>query len=226
MIEDLPPEEVIAAVERLAREVLDEAGLREPPVNAVALARQFLPPQEQRPRRGQRRAAADDEPSEEQQQWTAAQQLGRHLKDVLLERLGVSADAVRGLAGGTLVNLLVPRLLLPGDWFAADAAELDYDVLKLKERYPTCTHETIALRLLDLPEPCIITVVVDGRVQRRRSNAWPVSRRLEPAEEQCQRHVNRRGRPHVVRVENWTVQGWPIPTAGAQREILRSVVDA
>src|SRR5205823_6283726 len=130
------------------------------------------------------------------------------------------------MAGATLVNLFAPRLLLPADWFADDAAALDYDVLKLKERYSNCTHEVIALRLLDLPEPCIITIIDNGHVLRRRSNAWPVRRQLEPPEQQCQRYVNRRGRPHVVRAGNWTVQGWPVPSADGQREILRSVVEA
>ncbi len=225
MIDELPPEELLGAVDRLVREVLDEAALREPPVDAVALALQFLPPQEQRPRRGQRRPAVAQEQTEEQKQWAAARQLGRHLKDVLLERLGVAEEAARGLPGATLVNLFAPRLLLPADWFAADAAALDYDVLRLKERYPTCTHEVIALRLLDLPEPCIITVLDGDRVHRRRSNAWPVRRPLEPAEQKCQRTIQRHGQPHVIRADNWTVQGWPIRETDGQRIILRSVVE-
>jgi hypothetical protein len=225
MLDDMPPEEILAAVERLVRELLDAAELRGPPVDAVALARQYLPPEAQQPRRGRRRSEADDAMTEEQKQWAAAQQVGRHLRDVLFERLGVEAEAGRGLAGSSLTNLFAPRLLLPADWFAADAAALDFDVLKLKERYPTCTHETIALRLLDLPEPCIITVLDEGRVVRRRSNAWPVRRELEPVEQKCQHAISRSGRPRVVRADNWTVQGWPIPMTSGARVILRSVVE-
>src|SRR5690242_11979890 len=111
MIDELPPEELLGTVDRLVREVLDEAALREPPVDAAALALQFLPPAEQRPRRERRRPEAEREQTEEQKQWAAARQLGRHLKDVLLERLGVAEEAGRGLPGSTLVNLVAPRLL-------------------------------------------------------------------------------------------------------------------
>src|SRR5262249_25765173 len=99
------------------------------------------------------------------------------------------------------------------------------DVLELKKRYRTSSHEVIAWRLLDLPEPCIITILDNDHISRRRSNAWRVRRQLEPAERQCQRYVNQHGRPRVVRAAGWTVQGWPVHQDDWKREILRSVVD-
>jgi hypothetical protein len=83
----------------------------------------------------------------------------------------------------------------------------------------------LAWRLLDLPEPCVITVIDDGQVQRRRSNAWRVRRELAAPERACQRYVNHHGRPHVVRAGGWTVQGWPVPRPDGMREVLRSVLD-
>jgi hypothetical protein len=116
-------------------------------------------------------------------------------------------------------------LLVPSAWFAADAPALRYDLLELKERYRTASHEVIAWRLLDLPEPCIITVIDNDHVYRRRSNAWPINRQLSEAEEQCRRYVNSYSRPRTVRSGSWTVQGWPVHQLDWKREILRSVVD-
>ena len=87
------------------------------------------------------------------------------------------------------------ELLVPGCWFTGDAPALAYDLLELKQRYNTGSHEVIALRLLDLPEPVIITIVDNDHIYRRRSNAWPVRRQLEPVELDCQRYVNYYSRP-------------------------------
>jgi len=54
---------------------------------------------------------------------------------------------------------------------AADAPGLDWDLLELKKRYRTSSHEVIAWRFLDLPEPCVVTVIDNEHVSRRRSNA-------------------------------------------------------
>jgi hypothetical protein len=117
------------------------------------------------------------------------------------------------------------HLLVPGSWFALDAPACDYDVLQLKQRYRTASHEVVAWRLLDLPAPCVITIIDNEHVTRRRSNAWRVKRQLAAAEQKCQQQVNASGKPQVVRAEGWTVQGWPVHQADWQREILRSVVD-
>src|SRR6202022_2962247 len=107
---------------------------------------------------------------------------------------------------------------------AGDAPAMEYDVLELKRRYRTASHEVIAWRFLDLPESCIVTIVDNDHIHKRRSNAWPIRRRqLEEPEQQCQRRVNQTGQPHVIRAASWTVQGWPVHQADWKREILRSV---
>ena len=80
--------------------------------------------------------------------------------------------------------------------------------------------------LLDLPSPCILTIVDNDHIYRRRSNAWPVRRELHPVERECQRYVHEYSRPHLVQQEGWTVQGWPVHQPDWKREILRSVVEA
>jgi hypothetical protein len=236
MFEDLPREEVLAAVDQAVDELLQAAGVTAPPVDAIALAQRHLGMvvcldrgQQQRGRAqrsaGRRQIYLRPEPTEERHQWTVAHEVGEHQKASLLRRLGVLPEQTRVMAGESLANLFAYRLLVPTCWFAGDAPAHEYDVLALKARYATASHEVIAWRFLDLPEPCAVTVVDNDHVSRRRSNAWRIGRELLPPERQCQRYVHHYSRPHVVREGEWTVQGWPVHQADWKREILRSVAD-
>lgn len=129
------------------------------------------------------------------------------------------------MAGESLANLFATRLLVPTCWFAAEAPALGWDLLELKQRYRSASHEVIALRFLDLPEPCIVTIVDNDHVHRRRSNAWPVNKQLSPAEKECQQYVHYYSRPRRVQQAGWTVQGWPVHQSDWKREVLRGVVE-
>src|SRR5438552_6252963 len=125
------------------------------------------------------------------------------------------------MMGESLANLFAYRLLVPSRWFAEDAPALDYDLLALKQRYRTSSHEVIAWRFLDLPDPCIISIIDNDHLHRRRSNSWPIRRRhLEIPEQTCQRRVHESGLPQSVRSGGWTVQGWPVHQLDWKREIL------
>ncbi len=229
VVEDLSRDDLVQCIDRLVQELLTQAGVESPPVDAVALARHLgLDLDEGRKRGRKKPTSAEEVPrasTPEAQQWNAAQTIGEHFKATLLERLGFAPDEKRPMLGESLSGLFARHLLVPGVWFSADAPSCGYDLYQLKERYRTASHEVIAFRLLDLPEPCIITIVEDDKVHRRRSNAWPVKKRLEPAEVECRRCVTRNGEPHVVRSGGWTVWGWAVWQGGRNREILRSVVD-
>lgn len=236
MLDDLPREEVHAVVDGAVAELLAAAGVEEPPVDAIALAQRHLGlivcldrRQEQRGRAqrsgGSKQIYLRPEPTEERHQWTVAHEIGEHQKSALLARLGVPPDRTAPMAGESLANLFAYRLLVPTHWFAADARACQYDLLRLKQRYRTVSHEVIAWRILDLPEPSVITVVDNDSVRRRRSNAWRVNRTLHAAEEECQRLVNAQAQPLTVRRDGWTVHGWPVHQADWKREILRSVQD-
>src|SRR5262249_49023556 len=136
-----------------------------------------------------------------------------------LQRLEIGPAETPVMIGESLANLFAYHLLVPKCWFRTDAPELEYDLLRLKRRYATASHEVIAWRFLDLPDPCIITIVDNDHVQRRRSNAWPVRRALEPAEEECQHYVHYYSRPRMVQSGAWTVHGWPVHQADWKREI-------
>jgi hypothetical protein len=236
MREDLVREDVGQAVDEAVNELLKAAAVGAPPVDALTLARRQLgmevcldrqQPQRGRAQRagGQRRIYLRPEPSEERHQWTIAHEIGEHLKASLLVRLGMEPGETRSMTGESLANLFAYRLLVPTCWFTIDAPALDYDTLALKNRYATASHEVVAWRLLDLPEPSIITIIDNDHVSRRRGNACTVTRRLEPCEQECQRYVSYYSRPHIVQENGWTVYGWPVHKPDWKREILRTVVD-
>jgi len=236
MPEDLSRDEVLAVVDRMIDDLLDKAAIAEPPVDAIMLAQRHLGMvvclDRSQPQRGRAHRSAGKaliylrpEPTAERHQWTVAHEIGEHLKPALLERLGVEPAQFRAMAGESLANLFAYRLLVPNRWFPADARDLDYDLLTLKPRYATSSHEVLAWRFLDLPDPCVVTIIDNDNVSRRRSNSWRVHRRLEPAEKKCQQQVSAQGKPRVVRENGWTVHGWPVHRDGWKREILRSQVE-
>jgi Zn-dependent peptidase ImmA (M78 family) len=237
MIDDLPREEVVQALDRLVDELLNSAGIQAPPVDAINLAQHHLGMvvclDQKQPQRGRAQRSGKGkliylrpEPTEERHQWTVAHEIGEHLKVKLFELLGAQPGRTPVMAGESLANLLAYHLLVPHRWFADDVIEREYNLLELKNRYRTASHEVIAGRFLDLPSPSIVTVIDNDHIYRRRSNAWPTHRHLEPAEEECQRYVHYYSRPKVIQKGQWTVQGWPVHQPDWKREILRSVVDA
>jgi Zn-dependent peptidase ImmA (M78 family) len=232
----LARDDVLTVIDRAVEELLEAAGVAAPPVDAIALAQRHLgmivcldrrQPQRGRAQRtaGRKQIFLRPEPTEERHQWTVAHEIGEHLKPQLLERLGVEPGQTRAMAGESLANRFAYQLLAPTCWYAGDARAFDYDLPALKERYRTASHEVLAWRLLDFPEPCVITVVDNNHVSRRRSNAWPVRRELQPAEVECQRYVHYYSRAKFVRDEGWAVHGWPVHQADWKREILRSVCE-
>lgn len=234
MLDDLPREDVTAVIDKMVEELLDAARLAQPPVDTIALAQQHLgmivvldqrQPQRGRAQRtlGKKQIYLKPEPREERHQWTVAHEIGEHLKSELLTRLNIDPAQARAMAGESLANLFAYRLLAPSCWFIEDARTMDYDLLALKKRYATSSHEVLAWRFLDLPEPCVVTIIDNERIHRRRSNAWPTKRAMLPIEEQCWKCVNQQSTPKTMRDDDWTVTCWPVHELEWKREILRSV---
>jgi len=236
MMDDMPRADVVAAIDRMVEELLDRAGLQGPPVDAIALAQKHLGMVVVLDRRQQQRGRAQraggqpqiylrPEPTEERHQWSVAREIGEHQKPELLRRLALEPDQARTLTGESLLNLFSAHLLVPTRWFTRDAPASDYDVLSLKQCYGTASHEVLALRFLDLPEPCIVTIIDNEHVHRRKSNGPRIRKELSGPEQKCQRYVHKHSRPRVVQEKGWTVQGWPVHQDAWKREILRSVVE-
>lgn len=235
MNDDMPREDVIGQIDRMVEDLLNAAKISQPPVDAIALAQQHLgmvvcldqrQPQRGRAQRslGKKQIYLRPEPREERHQWTVAHEIGEHLKGELLQRLNIDPREACAMTGESLANLFAYHLLAPSCWFADDAKAFDYDLLALKKRYATSSHEVLAWRFLDLPEPCIVTIIDNERIHRRRSNAWPTRRQLLPVEEQCWNYVTGRGEAKVMRGDEWTVTGWPVHQLDWKREVLRSVM--
>src|SRR6516162_9326048 len=209
MREDLSREEVIDVVDSVIADLLCAGGIESPPADAIAMTQGHLKMivcldsrQEQRGRAqraaGRKQIFLRPEPTEERHQWTVAHEIGEHLKAGVMERLGADPEQTRAMAGESLANLFAHRLLTPTEWFADDARQLKYEIPQLKRRYATASHEVIAKRLLDLPEPCIITIVDNDHIHFRRGAGVRAPKELAPPEKECQEYVNHYSRPRLV----------------------------
>ena len=240
---DFTAEDLFETTDRIVAEVLSLHDMPEPPVDAIALAQEAfdLPvsvaePDEDRmdagrfgprPRRFRTRREIVLRPdmSDEARHAACARACAKELIPPILAKLGVVVGSENRSATNQLVGLVAPRLLLPSRWFAKDARKAGYDLIELKHRYPTAGYELIALRILDLDDPCVMTVVDDGVVSTRRANRFPATKKLTAAEQKCLEKITRHGDPQTARADDWTATGWPIPTGPFNRIILRAVPD-
>ena len=215
-------EEIHDAVDRAVRELLDDTGILEPPIDVARLVRHLGLCPDAAPKRGRAGVVAKGEESASSKAWLAAHAIGQHFRPDLVRELGLDPEQPRALSGESLPNVFADRLLVPTKWLTSLGREHGWDLVELERRFRPAGHELIAWRMLDLEEPVAITIVDNGQVTRRRSNAFRVSKVLSGPEERCRQMVNRYSRPHDLREEGWQVQGWPIHEVDWKREILRS----
>ena len=236
---DFSQEDLIDAVERLVAGLLERAGVAEPPVDALRIAEDHLgipvtvaEPEEDergRPRVSSRRQSSSivlsPHATEEQRHASAAQGIARALLPDLLRKFGMEADAENKQATAFIRGLIAARLLVPTKLLRSALRTCKYDVPSLKQVFRTASFEAIAHRFLDLDDPCVIAIVDDGVVASRRGNTASVSKKLTPAEQACLACVLERDLPDKLRLDGWTVQGWPVPGRPFQRVLLRAVPD-
>jgi hypothetical protein len=235
---DFSQEELLEVIERLVRGLLERAGVSDPPVDALYLAEEHLgiPVEVVEPAEadesGRRRPRARPQGSgifltadmtTEQQQKQAAEGIARSLQPEILHKLGIPVGAENRPFTAHVRGLMVPRILIPTRMLRQALKDCKYDVPALKERFATATPEAVALRLLDLDDPCVVSIVDDGVIAARRSNCYAVSRKLETAEQLCLERILELDLPQRLRSDGWTVQGWPIPNRPFRRIILRAV---
>ena len=245
MLSEIPDEEFAAALDACASEVLWEAGIIEPPVDArevaaglgLGVARDFG-----MSHRGRFVRLAECEGNDgglgtivvglaerpEREQWAVAHEIGESVAYRVFERLGISLDEVLPAARELVANRLAGALLLPRRWFAADGPELDWDVLSLKERYNTASHELIARRMLEMRPPIVITLCDHGRVRWRRSNvtARPPAMLSEERSVWHESHVTGLLASESLDAQSGLelIRCWPIHEPDWKREILRSEI--
>lgn len=236
MLDLLATEDWSAALDATVTLALARAGVREPPVDAVAVARGLgLDVALDRGQAGRARyvelaATAGSrrgsilvrpEPRRERTQWSVAHEIGERLAGNVFRRLGVDPTEAGPLARERLANAFAARLLLPSVWFRRDGRQWGWDLLALKTRYPTASHELIARRMLDGEDPVVLTVFDQGRLTWRRSNRGTTVPRLSPREAACWATARDRGEPALEIGRDETIRAWPIHEPDWRREILR-----
>ena len=241
MLPEFTGEELAAGLDRVAVKILAEGGVRAPPVDAFALARAlgltvaWDDRQEGRARyvrlKGRSTGAPRatillrHDPRLERQQWAVAHEIGEHAAARVFVQWGVDPRETSADAREIVANAMAGRLLLPPAWFAADAAACAWDLMALKARYPTASHELIARRMLECRPPVIISIFDQQRIMFRQSNLPGRAPPPSSAEMQCWRDVHFGAHPRQAQAGLRRIQGWPVHEEGWKREILRTELD-
>jgi hypothetical protein len=241
MLAELSREELAAGMDAVVLEILAEAGIHAPPVDALALAQRLGITvaidelQEGRARfvRLRGRRPGDSRPTillrpddrRERQQWAVAHEIGEHAAERVFAAWGADPRDTYPQAREDLANCLAGRLLLPSAWFVADGLRSGWDLLWLKSRYASASHELIARRMLECRPPAIITIFDQGKIYFRRSNLPGRVPPPSPAERECWQAVHQHNRAAQTSEGLHRIQGWPVHEPGWDREILRTEVE-
>jgi len=239
MLPELTHEETAVALDEVAAELLHEAGVTQPPVDAFAVAGALGITvarddcQSGRARYVRLRSYAGDpratillqsDPRRERQHWAIAHEIGEHAAWRVFGRLDVDPREASPGCRESVANHLAGRLLLPSEWFVSHAAVCDWDLLELKAGFRTASHELIARRMLECPPAVIISICDQGRLSFRRSNVPGRAPPLSDAERACWQAVHREARPDEREADGHRVRSWPVHEPQWKREILRTEV--
>ena len=237
MLPEFTREELAAGLDAVAAEILAQAGVDGPPVDAFAVAGRLgltvaLDDRQQgraryvrlsggRPGRTRPTILLRPEVRRERQHWAVAHEIGEH-----------GASRVCRVAPIRAPRPPTPAKRRPIIWPAAcccprrgspptgrSAAAI---FRALKQRYATASHELIARRMLECRPPVVITIFDERQVYFRGGNLPGCLPPLSPPEAACWRRVHEHNEPHAARDDLRSVQGWPVHEEGWQREILRA----
>jgi hypothetical protein len=244
MLPEIPEEQVRAALEGVARDVLAESEIYGPPVDAFLLAerlgmivaRDGVGDTRARFVRiggsgegGQTAILLADDPRPERRHWAVAHEVGESQAYRVFSELGVDPHEAPPAAREAVANRLAGCLLLPRDWFAVDGNLVDWDLFELKSLYSSASHELIVRRMLEMPRPVIVTLVDQGKPQWRKSNRHFRSPPMTPPEQDAWRIAHDQGA--AARYEQADlpegiedVRAWPIHEPDWRREIIRTAL--
>ncbi|MEJ5342410.1 MAG: ImmA/IrrE family metallo-endopeptidase [Thermogutta sp.] len=223
-------------LDEFCQQQLEAAGLAFPPVDAfrlAALLRFEVVFDAAHPQRascvtlrhgpgGQRLIIVRPEERVERLHWAVAHEVGEFLVAEVIRTWGTPVDDVEPPHREWLANQLARRLLVPHRPFFADLQRLDGDLIALKSRFGTASYEVLARRMLDAPDPSVITVVDQGRITFRRSNVLERVPGLTELEEAVWLRAHQTGLHQRGESGNQDVQVWAIHEPGWKREIMRT----
>jgi Zn-dependent peptidase ImmA (M78 family) len=239
MVPEIALEELAAALDDVAGDLLVAAGVERPPVDAFTVAQALgidIAWDDRQTGRARIVALHEDQraprtsillrrdPREERRHWAVAHEIGEAAAHRVFAQLGVDPREAPPAAREDVANRLAGRLLLPTAWLRRSAVASGWDIAAVKQQFVHASHELVARRLLELEVPVIITVFDQNRIAWRRSNVPGRVPKLTPLEAQCQALVHATAAAATVEEAGQSVQGWAIHEPDWQREILRMEV--
>ncbi len=245
MLTEVPVEQLAEAINDCAEELLAEARVDRPPVDALGMAKRLglVVAQDQQTavrarfvRVGQTSGAGRgtillaDDPRPERRQWATAHEIGEFAAHRVFARLGIDPTELDSAEREQMANHLANALVLPFDWFRADGFAVDWDLFELKEIYSTASHELIARRMLAMSPAVIVTLFDQGRLVWRKSNVLRRPPPLVPAESGTWQVAHEQNEPAQYECRDLPeglrdVRCWPVHETGWKREILRTALE-
>lgn len=245
MFPDIPSEQITEVVEACAEQLLWEAGVSEPPIDACHVADasgMVVVNEDGLSHRGRfvRVSEAgrcttrevilvgrDERP--ERKQWAIAHEVGESAAQRVFAELGTHSEKAAARAREWVASALATCLLLPRRWFSPDAQLHDWDLMALKQKYATASHELIARRMLQMQPPIIVTMCDQGTLTWRRSNVTGTPPVMSARETSVWQQVHRLNSPITVPLDPGTTgfestRCWPVHEPGWQREIMRTQI--
>jgi Zn-dependent peptidase ImmA (M78 family) len=241
MLAEFTREELAAGLDAVAEGVLTEGGFSIPPVDAFEVAHalgmtvawdetqegraRYVRLQDRRLSKPRATIFLRPDQRSERQQWAVAHEIGEHVAHRVFAVWGVDPRETLPNAREAVANAFASRLLLPTAWFVPDAREMQWDLLSLKMRYETASHELIARRMLECEPSVVITIFDRERITFRRSNLPGRTPPPSSSEMDCWSSVHQRGKPQNRIADNCRISGWPVHEESWKREILRTEVE-
>jgi hypothetical protein len=238
MLPELTHDEFSHALDTVAAGAVAALEVDGPPVDAIALARRLgvaVAWDAMQAGRGRVvrlrgiRATADQasilvrpEERPERVQWIVAHEIGELCAVQVFDHLGVDPREAPPGSRESVANQLAGRLLLPRAWFRQVAECCDWDLVTLKSRFATASHELIARRMLDFDPPVVITIFDQGRRTFRRGTARRRTASFIVPEREAWQQAHDLGQAATRETVECRVQAWPVHEPHWKREILRT----
>ncbi|MEQ8846236.1 hypothetical protein [Botrimarina sp.] len=250
MLAELPLQEYLATLDRCAEDLLWEAGVGAPPIDAFRVAQRlgiavvsdarmltrarFARLASESPCGVVETIALAPECREERRHFAVAHEVGEAHAVRVYQMLGVEPAEAGPRAREAIANALAGRLLAPRRWLVGVWRESGGDLLEVKSVFATASHELLARRLLEcVPASMVVTITDNGRVAWRGWNLPGPAPPRSPTEIECQRQAQQEERPvwfddvpsrAARRIA--CVRCWPVYEPGWRREITIGLLEA